>query len=120
MDWFQREGENAFALCPMTEAGFIRILTNPAFTGKKVEFTEARAALARLSLIKGYRFWPMTRGLLEATAPFEGRFFSHRQVTDACLLGLAMERKGSLATMDKAVRHLAGAEFAQHVIVIEG
>lgn len=119
MEWFEREGEKSFALCPMTEAGFIRILTNVAFTGKKVEMLEAKAALSRLGQIKGYRFWPMTRGFLEAVQPLEPRFYSHQQVTDACLLGLAIERKGSLATLDRAIRHLAGSEFMQHVTLID-
>jgi hypothetical protein len=30
----------------------------------------------------------------------------HQQVTDAYLLGLAMHKKGKLATMDRAVRTL--------------
>jgi predicted nucleic acid-binding protein len=30
----------------------------------------------------------------------------HQQVTDAYLLGLAMHKKGKLATMDRAVRAL--------------
>jgi toxin-antitoxin system PIN domain toxin len=120
MEWFEREGEKSFALCPITEAGFVRILTNVAFTGKKLEMLEAKEALARLGQVKGYRFWPMTRGFLEVVMPLERRLFSHRQVTDACLLGLAIERKGSLATLDHAVRHLGGSEFAQHITLIDG
>jgi predicted nucleic acid-binding protein len=118
MEWFEREGERSFALCPITEAGFVRILTNAAFTGKKLEMAEAKEALSRLGQIKGYRFWQMTRGFLEVVLPFEGRLFSHRQVTDACMLGLAIEKKGSLATLDRAIRHLAGSEFAQHITLI--
>lgn len=120
MEWFEREGERSFALCPMTEAGFVRILTSAAFTTKNLEMAEAKEALSRLGQIKGYRFWPMTRGFLEVVLPFERRLFSHRQATDACLLGLAIEKKGSLATLDRAVRHLAGSEFAQHVTLIGG
>jgi len=120
MEWFEREGEKSFAICPMTEAGFVRVLTNAAFTGTKVEMPEAKGALARLGQIKGYRFWPMNGGFLEVVLPLERRLFSHRQVTDACLLGLAIERKGSLATLDRAIRHLAGSEFAQHLTLIGG
>ena len=45
MEWFEQEGEKSFALCPMTEAGFVRILTNAAFTGKKVEMLDASIKL---------------------------------------------------------------------------
>jgi predicted nucleic acid-binding protein len=62
----------------------------------------------------------MTRGFLEVVQPLEPRFYSHQQVTDALLLGLAIERKGSLATLDKAIRHLAGSDLMQHVTLIDG
>jgi len=120
MEWFGREGEKSFALCPLTEAGFVRVVTNPAFSGKRIEISEARDALARLAALKGYKFWPQALGFGEAIAPFEQRVHSHRQVTDALLLGLAIERKGSLATLDKAIRHLAGSEFAHHMTLIGG
>jgi uncharacterized protein len=118
-EWFRREGEKSFALCAFTEAGFVRLLTNPAIMGRQVSMTEARDALQGFARLKGYRFWPVTKTFADATEPFQDRLHGYRQVADACLLGLAIERKGALATMDKAVRQLAGAEFAQHVTVIE-
>ena len=63
------------------------MLTNPAFTGKTVEMLEARRRWSDLAQTKGYRFWPMTRGFLEAVQPLEPRSYSHRQVTDACPAG---------------------------------
>jgi len=119
LEWFRREGERSFAFCPFTETGFVRLVTNPAVTGVTVSMAEARQALSDFSRLKGYRFWPVQRTFEEMTEPFRSRLHGHRQVTDAILLGLAIERKGSLATLDKAVRHLAGAEFAQNLIVIE-
>ena len=35
--------------------------------------------------------------------PFRERLLGHQQVSDAYLLGLAMHKKGKLATMDRAV-----------------
>jgi uncharacterized protein len=119
LNWFRREGEKSFALCPLTEAGFVRVMTNPAFSGKRIEVFEAREALTGLARLKGYKFWPLRLSFAEAIAPFEQRVLSHGQVTDAFLLGLAIEQKGSLATLDRAIRHLAGSEFMQHVTLIE-
>ncbi len=120
LEWFRREGERSFAFCAFTEAGFARLLTNPAIMGQQVAMTEAREALSGFAKLKGYRFWPIERTFEEMTEVFQDRIHGHRQVTDACMLGLAIEKKGSLATLDRAIRHLAGSEFAQHITLIGG
>jgi uncharacterized protein len=118
LEWFRREGERSFAFCAFTEAGFVRVLMNPTIIGKQVAMAEAREALVGFSELKGYRYWPIQRTFEEMTEAFRERLHSYRQVTDAFLLGLAIERKGSLATLDKAIRHLAGSDFMQHVTLI--
>lgn len=120
LGWFRREGEKSFALCPLTEAGFVRVMTNPAFSGRRIEVFEAREALTDLARLKGFRFWPLTLSLADAIAPFEQRVLSHGQVTDGFLLGLAIEQRGSLATLDRAIRHLAGSDLMAHVTLIDG
>jgi uncharacterized protein len=116
--WFREEGQRSFALCTVTEAGFVRAMTNPTIVGGAVPMEEPREILARLADLKGYQFWPLQRRFAEMTLPFEQRLHGYRQVTDAVLLGLAIERKGTLATLDQAIRHLAGNEFAQYVTLI--
>lgn len=119
MQWFHKSGERAFSTCALTQAGFVRIVTNPTFLQDKITFDEARRLLDDLTHLKGHSFWPINLSFLDATAPLAGRILGHRQVTDAYLLGLAIREKGILATLDKATRHLAGDEFARHVLVIE-
>jgi hypothetical protein len=50
------------------------------------------------------------QSLVHTLEPFAQRLAGHQQVTDAYLLGLAMHRKGKLATMDRAVRALLPAK----------
>ena len=119
MQWFRKSGEKAFSTCALTQAGFVRIVTNPTFLQDKITFDEARQLLLDLTSTKGHTFWPTSLSFLEATAPLAERILGHRQVTDAYLLGRAIHEKGVLATLDKATRHLAGGEFARHVLVIE-
>lgn len=47
------------------------------------------------------------------------RIFGHQQVTDAYLLGLAIKEEGALVTFDKGIQYMAGAEFSQHVLLLE-
>jgi hypothetical protein len=119
MQWFHKSGEKAFSTCALTQAGFVRIVTNPSFIQDKITFDEARRLLSDLTRMKGHVFWPINLNFLEATAPLADRMLGHRQVTDAYLLGLAIREKGVLATLDKATRHLASGEFDRHVLVIE-
>jgi hypothetical protein len=47
----------------------------------------------------------LTRSVFgHALEPFAQRLAGHQQVGDAYLLGLAMHKKGKLATMDRAIR----------------
>jgi uncharacterized protein len=45
-------------------------------------------------------------GLLEAVVRLRPRIVGHQQVTDAYLLGLAIHRKGKLATLDRELLEL--------------
>jgi toxin-antitoxin system PIN domain toxin len=117
--WFHSEGQKAFSTCAMTQAGFVRLMMNPQLSERKVAQDETRQLLDELTKMKGHIFWASDVSFLEGTVPFAYRILGHRQITDAYLLGLAICEKGILATLDKATRHLAGDEFARHVLVIE-
>lgn len=81
---------------------------------------EAMEALSLLTRRPGHRFWPAIDDWSTLSAPFAERLSGHQQVTDACLLGLAVREDGVLVTMDKAIRHLAGSKYAGHVLLLDG
>jgi predicted nucleic acid-binding protein len=88
LDWFRARGSSGFATCPLTQTGFVRISSNPAFTSKAVTPGEAIALLLRLTAMPGHRFWPDDLPLVEACPPDEPLAI-HRLVTDAYLLAMA-------------------------------
>jgi len=55
-----------------------------------------------------HEFWKDDVGLVDAVSSFRSKIAGHRQVTDAYLLGLAIRRKGRLATLDQAVQSILG------------
>jgi len=116
--WFAQTGCHSFATCSITEAGFVRVSSQLSVKDGPVDFREVRIALANLSSLPGHMYWPMDISYLQATASFEQRMHGHRQVTDAFLLGLALHYGGRLATLDRAIKHLAGPEFVNSVEVI--
>lgn len=117
--WFNSLADSEWALCPITELGFIRLAANPATRVGPGSIERASEVLAELVAIAGYRYWPITSTWAELTAPFADRIFGHQQVTDAYLLGLAIKNNGVLVTFDRGFRYMAGPEFQRHLLVLE-
>jgi len=107
-DWFERRGSAGFRTCPITETGFLRISSNPAFTAAAVAPGEALELLHRVTLLPGYDFWP--DDLTTEAAYAQRQVTSHRQITDGYLLALAISHDGVLATLDRGVRVIAGRD----------
>lgn len=106
-----------WGLCAFSEAGFLRVSTNP--TGGKRTLEQAINVLKSFSNDPGYRFWPITAGWKTLAAPFRERVYGHQQITDAYLLGLAVKESGVLVTLDKGFKQLAGPQYSKHLLVLE-
>ena len=104
--WLSTCEHEGWATCPLTEAGFVRISSQPSVTKRVVAISEGLALLARMSNRKEHRFWPQTApvtGLLpELISPAMGP----QQLSDAILLDLAIRNDGALATFDKRIEYL--------------
>ncbi len=105
-DWLGRHAREGWATCPLTQTAFVRILSNPAFSPNALTPADALALLEANLGHPAHRFWLDEVSYVHALEPFAQRLAGHQQVTDAYLLGLAMHKKGKLATMDRAVRAL--------------
>jgi hypothetical protein len=116
--WFRRRSASAFATCPMTQAGMLRLLAQEIGGLTRFSIDEARLALKNLAEHPRHVYWPDAPAYLDATATLFKRMQGHRQITDAYLLGLAKHHGGKLATLDKAIVSLAGLEFADLVELI--
>lgn len=116
MKWFNTPSLD-WGLCAFSEAGFLRVATNPKSGSYTVE--DAAEVLKGLATHPGYRYWPITAGWLTLAAPFRERVFGHQQITDAFLLGLAVKEHGVLVTLDKAFKFLAGERYSKHLLVLE-
>lgn len=104
--WFSRHRARGWASCPMTEAGFVRIVSNPAFSRDAVTPLEAAGLLAANTAAHDHVFWPDDQPFARAAAMAGTRLVGHQQVADACLLGLALKRDGMLATLDGGIAAL--------------
>jgi hypothetical protein len=107
--WFAKNSGKGWATCPMVETGFVRIVSNPAFSLRSVSVKEAVDGLA-VSLGDGnHQFWPDSISFPEAVHLLKAPITGHQQITDAYLVGLAIRNRGRLATMDRGIVQFAPA-----------
>jgi toxin-antitoxin system PIN domain toxin len=117
-DWFAKQKEEGWATCPITENGFIRIVSHPSYSNS-VTVHEAVEALRAAVDMPSYEFWPCDVTLTDASKLDNSRLIGTNQVTDAYLLALASERGGCLATFDRriSITLVPDATSAQLVII---
>jgi toxin-antitoxin system PIN domain toxin len=98
-DWFADHRKNGWATCPLTENGFVRILTHPRAVVEDDPQT-VRASLRKFCDSTGHVFWQDSVSLRDERLFDPSVLVSHRQLTDVYLLGLAKKMNGTLATFD--------------------
>lgn len=112
--WFDREGKRSWATCALTQLGFVRLSSNPAFTAEAVSPQEAADLLRQLCAHAAHRFWTSP----PACKPESYKHaMGHRQVTDAWLVEVARHHRGRLATLD---RSLTAHDAGEEVVVVLG
>jgi hypothetical protein len=116
-EWFHTRGLR-WALCPFTEAGFIRYATDSGKGRGNLSMGEATAILENLAQHPGFQFHPLTHDWRTLTKPFFNRLHGHKQVTGAYLFGHAVLDGLVLATFDGGMVHLEGAH-SKHVHVLQ-
>jgi len=104
--WFAKNADQGWATCAMTQAGFVRIVSNPVFSRRVVSPRDALEVLRGSLKHPAHRFWTEDIGVTEALAHFGPRLLGHQQITDAYLLGLAIHKKARLATLDASLSAL--------------
>jgi toxin-antitoxin system PIN domain toxin len=109
--WFSSRSNARWATCSLTQLGFVRIVSNPAFSRDALAPAKAVALLAQNLTHVAHEFWTESLQVPAAVKGIEPALQGHQQVTDAYLLALASRHKGVLATFDRGLRALAGHFF---------
>jgi uncharacterized protein len=103
--WFHNNARHGWATCPVTQMGFVRVLSSSPITNAP-SVTEALRLLESNLEHPAHEFWHDEIGLLRAINLAGATLKGFRQITDAYLLGLTMHRKGKLATFDRSIAAL--------------
>lgn len=108
---------SVWATTPVTEAAFVRLLTNPAVMGESLTPLDALAALSAVRHAPGHRYLVDDSSLALPhidLSPLAG----HRQVTDFHLLNLSVQAGLRFATIDARFARALSAEDRAWVSVV--
>jgi len=100
--WLGRDGTDGWSSCPITENGFVRIISQPRYPSP-IPAAEAIGLLARARVAGDHEFWPCDISLLDSAVVDPARVLGPRRVTDTYLLALAKANGGRFATFDRSV-----------------
>lgn len=117
-EWFAQVGRKAFATCPLTENGLVRIVGHPRYPNSPGPPGVVLRSLVAIRSLAGHRFWPDDLSIADEGLIAAGLLTSHSRVTDSYLLALAHANGGRLATMDQklATEVVRGGEKALELI----
>jgi toxin-antitoxin system PIN domain toxin len=101
-EWLDAEVEAGWASCPVTENGFVRIISQPRYPSP-ISPSRAVELLAAAQGGRYHAFWPCDVSLLDPRVVDRSRLHGARQVTDAYLLALAVAHGGRLVTFDRSL-----------------
>lgn len=99
--WFAAKGQRAWATCPLTENGVLRIVGHPRYPNSPGSPAAVAELLAQFLQLPGHGFWPDDVSLLDREQVKRSRLLDSAHVTDSYLLALARAHHGQLATFDQ-------------------
>jgi toxin-antitoxin system PIN domain toxin len=116
--WLDAYISRGWASCPITQTGCARILSANRYP-RAQPLAAVMQRLAEATSTPQHEFWPDEISVLDAQRFDAARWLTSRQVTDACLLALAVQHGGVFVTLDRRVDlQLVRGAKAQHLVVI--
>ena len=118
--WFNRHAREGWATCAITQAGFVRVLSQPAVAKEALSIAKLAESLAHNLAHQAHRLLALDFNLTDVLACCTGGVVGHRQVTDAYLLTAAVRAGARLLTFDRGISQLLAtdAERQRHVLVL--
>lgn len=117
--WFADTGSEAWATCPITENGVIRIVGNPRYPNSLGSPAAVVPIVGRLRDHPGHQFWGDGLSLIGSELVEATEIMTPGQVTDTYLLALAISHGGQLATLDRRLSTRAVRRGASGLRIVE-
>lgn len=99
-DWFKTQGSRAWASCPLTENGVLRVVGSKRYPNSPGTPATVAELLSILRELGGHEFWADDISLFSSKQVDPKRLLDSGQIADTYLLALAVAHRGKLATFD--------------------
>jgi toxin-antitoxin system PIN domain toxin len=99
--WFHRASGAAWATCPITENGVLRIVGHPKYPNSAGSPAAVAPIVAELRTLRGHVFWADDLSLAGSDRIDTTAIKTPGHVTDTYLLALAVTKGGRLVTFDR-------------------
>jgi hypothetical protein len=117
--WFGQHARKGWATTGLTQAAFVRIVSQQVFSGRSVSIGEVAELLLRNTAHRAHRLVSLDFAFDQVLTACTGGILGHRQVTDAWLLTAAMRNGMKLLTFDTGIGQLlASANERDHHLAI--
>ena len=100
-EWFAQSGKKAWASCPLTENGVLRIVGHSRYPSSPGTPAAVAELMTGFLALPGHEFWPDHVTLFDTGRVRGDRLLNSGQVTDTYLLALAAAHGGQLTTFDR-------------------
>ena len=104
--WFKRHAAEGWATTAVTQSAFVRIVSQPAFSGRVISVPQIAELLLRNTAHPRHRLLAMDFGFEQVLGCCSGGLYGHRQITDAYLLATAARHSARLVTFDSGIAQL--------------
>ena len=120
ISWFAQHARLGWASTAITQSAFVRIISQPAFSGRAIAIGEVAELLLRNTSHPKHQLVALDFNFAEVWATCTGGLLGHRQITDAWLLTAAIRSGMKLLTFDTGVEHLLASpqERKRHITVL--
>ena len=116
--WWAAQADEGWASCPISENGFARIMSQPAYSARaRFSAPELIERLATFAQQTNHEFWSDSISLRDTRLFVHDRIRS-RQITDIYLLALATGRGGRLVTFDEGIPLSAAIGAVAHNLAV--
>lgn len=98
-EWLAENISHGWASCPLTQNGFVRVISQPAYPNR-MTVIEAGQRLLAATKTSHHEFWSDEISILDPQRVDLARIHGPRQLTDGYLLALATAKSARLVTFD--------------------
>jgi toxin-antitoxin system PIN domain toxin len=108
--WFASHAGEGWATTAVTQSAFVRIVSQPAFSGRVISVPQVAELLLRNTAHPQHRLLSMDFGFEQVLGCCSGGLYGHRQISDAYLLATASRHGARLVTFDSGIAQLLATD----------